>query len=102
MREQRIALEHHANASISRCELCHVTSSDRNRAFTDRIKAGNQAQRCAFSASARPDKGQAFIVADLKGKMSDNPLIGDASSNVLEDKRHPLTAPLVKPETMGF
>ena len=102
MREQRIALEHHANASFGGCELCHIMPSDRNRAFIDRIEAGNQAQCSAFSASARPNKGQAFIVADLKGKMSDNPLIADASPYVLEVKCHPFTAPLVKPETMGF
>ena len=66
------------------------------------IKSCNQAQCCAFAASTRPDKSEALIVCNGHAQIFNNPLIADFSPDLSKFECHPFTAPVVKPETIGF
>ena len=102
MGEECITLEDHSHLALNRSCVGDVFSLNCDRAIVHLVEAGNQTQRGAFAAATGTHEGQAFAIADVEVKMAKDPTVGDAASKIVDGKTHPLTAPLVKPETIDF
>ena len=66
MREQSVALEYQTELALVDRNLCHVLTVQCEGAALRVDKAGNHAQRCGFTASARSEKGNELTFLDLK------------------------------------
>ena len=102
MRKQRIALEHHSHLAFNGGCRSDVRVIETDRALIDSVKTGDQAQCGALAAATWPHQGKTFSLSNLEVKMAENPSVSDAATEIGDGKTHPLTAPLVKPETIDF
>ena len=64
VREQRMALEHHAEAAVARLEIVDHAPIDADFARARILEAGDHAQRGGLAAAGRADEHDEFAVLD--------------------------------------
>jgi hypothetical protein len=57
VREERVALKHHAHAAVGRAECGHVVIADQDAPGRDRFEPGDQAKRRRLAAAGRAEQG---------------------------------------------
>ena len=65
MREQRIALEHHAGIPFVRGQLVDAHTVQQDLAFTDALKSRDHAQGRGLAAAGRPQQGHELAAGDI-------------------------------------
>ena len=63
MRVKCIALEHHGDAALTRREIVHHFSADKDFAGRGRFQAGDHAQESRFPRARRPQENQKLAFA---------------------------------------
>jgi hypothetical protein len=66
MRIQRVALEHHRNATVSGLQVVDPYAVDQNIAVGYRFKSGDHTQHGRLAASRRPDEHRELTIRNMK------------------------------------
>ncbi len=71
MREQRIALEHHAHAAFFRAQGSDVAALEQDAAMGGLHKAGDHLQGGGLAAAGGPEQGEELAAPDLQAQVFD-------------------------------
>src|SRR6185503_19178113 len=66
MRIERVALEHHRNAALTRVDVVHRLAADLEAAGRDGLEAGNHAQQRGLATSGGADEDDELLVVDVE------------------------------------
>ena len=88
MAEQRVVLEHQADAAIARPHVGHVAAVQRNAAVIDAGEARDGAQQGALAAARGAQQHEEFAFADLDGNVVDDRLVLIPFGDLVEGDGH--------------
>ena len=86
--EQRVVLEHEADAALARADVRNVASVKGNTAVVHAGKAGDGAQQRALAAAAGAEQDEKLAIANIDGNVVDDGEALVPLGNLVEDYRH--------------
>ena len=84
MRENRIALEHHADVALVRRDVVDDLVVEADLAALDGVESGNHAQERRLSTARRPQERKKFAVLDMLREPRDDRQVSIALDDVLD------------------
>ena len=81
---QRIALEHHADAALSRLGPCHVLASDIDLAIGHVDQAGNAVQQRGLATARWPQQHHKFTDFDIEVEVFNNGRFSERNIQVFD------------------
>ena len=103
VREQRIALEHHADVAPGRADVGDVAVADQDAAGRRRLEAGDQAERRRLAAARGAEQGDEAAGLDGEAHVANRGHLAIGLAHALEHDARGASAPAhaARPVTMG-